>query len=127
MTAWTKFLGRAADTLAAAWAFVDAAVVVAVPIAVVVLAWRGRPLWKSHVLVVLPYMLYATLAGRMPYLTAYVVIGACQVPGWYLGVHGLHCQNFWQSWVVAAVVVGPAPALLLAGGRAVRRRLGSPG
>ena len=123
MTGTHKLLERASDTFFAGWAFVDVAVVVAVPIAVVALAWRGRPFWKSYALVVLPYFGYAALAGHMPYLTAYVVIIGCLVPDWYLRVHLFHCRSSWENWAVATVVLGVVPTIVLGGISAVRRRV----
>lgn len=121
MMASGKLLARAVDTLSAAWAFIDIAIVVAIPFAVALLAWRGRPLWKSHLLVALPYMVYATLAGRMPYLTAYIVISACLVPIWAVGLDMGRCKSFWQAWGIAVVSLAVAPALVFAFVRGVRR------
>ena len=43
-------------------AFVDVAVVLAIPVTILVLARRGRALWKCYALVLFPYLIYSIFA-----------------------------------------------------------------
>jgi hypothetical protein len=94
-------------------AFVDVAMVFAVPVIVIVLARRGRALWKSYALVLFPYLIYEIFAGRMPYLSAYILMFACLAPGWALMRHEWRCEGWWQVWGTATVILGVIPTALL--------------
>lgn len=100
------------DKLFGILAFVDVAIVIAMPIGVVIASRRGWPLWKSYGTMVLPYLVYATWAGRMPYLTAYVLTFACLGARSLSGLDPL-CAAPWRVWTVGVVLVGILPTLLL--------------
>jgi len=112
------------DKLAGLWAFVDVGVVLAVPVVVVILAVKQKPLWKSYALALLPYLAYSLFAGRMPYLTTYVLIFACLAPTTLL--HQWNCEGWWRMWGTAVIVLGVVPTALLFLAHQVRKRLRTP-
>ena len=109
------------DRLLGVFAFVDVAIVIAVPVLVIVLG-RRRRLWKAYALVIFPYLVYCLFAGRLPYLSAYVLVFAC-LPIWFLSLHTLQCREPWQTWAAAVFILGVLPTALLLWGSMSRRQL----